>query len=67
VPEVRGDEIAVLAVTIAKRVCDLGSGRSAGERVGRIDAVWSGFEFKHRGEHRLKGVPGTRALLVVKS
>jgi class 3 adenylate cyclase len=58
--EVRGDDIAGLAVTIAKRVCDLAE---SGEVLvsGAIPplVVGSGIEFGHRGEHELKGVPGT--------
>jgi class 3 adenylate cyclase len=58
--EVRGDDIAGLAVTIAKRVCDLArpgevlvSFAFAGVVAG------SGIEFVDRGDHQLKGVPGT--------
>jgi class 3 adenylate cyclase/pimeloyl-ACP methyl ester carboxylesterase len=57
--EVRGDDIAGLAVTIAKRVCDL-----AGPREVFVSGVipplvvGSGIEFADRGEHDLKGVPG---------
>jgi class 3 adenylate cyclase len=61
--EVCGDDIAGLAVTIAKRVCDLAG---AGEVLvsGAIPpfVVGSGFDFVDRGEHELKGVPGTRRL-----
>jgi class 3 adenylate cyclase len=58
--EVRGDDIAGLAVTIAKRVCDLAGPREAlvSETV-RINMVGSGFEFNDCGDHELKGVPGT--------
>jgi class 3 adenylate cyclase len=58
--EVRGDDIAGLAVTIAKRVCDLaGPGEVLVSR-GVADAVaGSGIEFVDRGERELKGVPGT--------
>jgi class 3 adenylate cyclase len=58
--EVRGDDIGGMAVTIAKRVCDLAG---AGEVLvsGAIPplVVGSGFEFEDSGEHELKGVPGT--------
>jgi class 3 adenylate cyclase len=58
--EVRGDDIGGLGVTIAKRVCDLArpgevlvSFAVAGVVAG------SGIEFVDRGDHQLKGVPGT--------
>jgi class 3 adenylate cyclase len=58
--EVRGDDIAGLAVTIAKRVCDLAE---PGEVLvsGAIPPVvaGSGIDFLDRGEHQLKGVPGS--------
>jgi class 3 adenylate cyclase/pimeloyl-ACP methyl ester carboxylesterase len=58
--EVRGDDIAGLAVAIAKRVCDLAE---PGEVLvsGAIPplVVGSGIDFVDRGEHQLKGVPGT--------
>jgi class 3 adenylate cyclase len=58
--EVRVDDIAGLGVTIAKRVCDLA-------RPGEVLVSYavpgvvagSGIEFVDRGEHQLKGVPGT--------
>jgi class 3 adenylate cyclase len=58
--EVRGDDIAGLAVTIAKRVCDLaGAGEVLVSR-GVAEAVaGSGIEFVDRREHELKGVPGS--------
>jgi class 3 adenylate cyclase len=57
--EVRGDDIAGLAVTIAKRVCDLaGAGQLLVSETVRINMVGSGIEFTERGEHELKGVPG---------
>ena len=64
--EVRGDDLGGLAVTIAKRVCDLAG---AGEVLvsGAIPplVVGSGFDFVDRGEHELKGVPGTWRLFAV--
>jgi class 3 adenylate cyclase len=57
--EVRGDDIAGLAVTIAKRVCDL-AGRCqvlVSETV-RGHMVGAGIEFSDQGEQELKGVPG---------
>ena len=64
--EVRGDDIAGLAVTIAKRVCDLARAREVlvSESV-RINVVGSGIEFNGRGEQELKGVPGTWRLFAV--
>ena len=57
--EVRRDDIAGLAVTIAKRVCDLaGAGQLLVSETVRINMVGSGIEFTERGEHELKGVPG---------
>jgi class 3 adenylate cyclase len=58
--EVRGDDIAGLAVTIAKRVCDLaGAGEVVVTRTVTDLIVGAGTEFEDRGEHQLKGVPGT--------
>ena len=57
--EVRGDDIAGLAVTIAKRVCDLaGAGQALVSETVRGQMVGSGIEFNDYGEHELKGVPG---------
>jgi class 3 adenylate cyclase len=58
--EVRGDDIGGMAVTIAKRVCDLAGPGEALVSQGVEGAVaGSGIEFVDRGEHKLKGVPGT--------
>jgi class 3 adenylate cyclase len=58
--EVRGDDIAGLAVTIAKRVCDRGGpGEVLVTRTVADHVVGSGVELADRGEHQLKGVPGT--------
>jgi class 3 adenylate cyclase len=58
--EVRGDDIAGLAVTIAKRVCDLaGPGEVLITETVRLPMVGGGTEFLDRGEQELKGVPGT--------
>jgi class 3 adenylate cyclase len=57
--EVRGDDIAGLSVTIAKRVCDLaGPGQVLISETVRGQIVGGGIEFVDRGEHQLKGVPG---------
>jgi class 3 adenylate cyclase len=58
--EVRGDDIAGLAVTIAKRVCDLAApGQVLVTRTVTDQVVGSTIEFEDHGEHQLKGVPGT--------
>jgi class 3 adenylate cyclase len=58
--EVRGDDIGGLAVTIARRVCDLaGPGELLVSAVIPPLVVGSGIEFVDRGKHQLKGVPGT--------
>jgi class 3 adenylate cyclase/pimeloyl-ACP methyl ester carboxylesterase len=58
--EVRGDDIGGLAVTIAKRVCDLARAGEVLVSQGVEGAVaGSGIEFEGTGEHELKGVPGT--------
>jgi class 3 adenylate cyclase len=57
--EVRGDDIAGLSVTIAKRVCDLaGPGEVLVTRTVTDHVVGSDIEFEDRGERELKGVPG---------
>jgi class 3 adenylate cyclase len=64
--EIRGDDIAGLAVTIAKRVCDLaGPGQVLASEAVRMNMVGAGVQFQDRGEHQLKGVPGTWRLLTV--
>jgi class 3 adenylate cyclase len=58
--EVRGSDIAGLAVTIAKRVCDLaGPGEVLVSRTVADAVAGSGIEFVDRGKRELKGVPGT--------
>ena len=58
--EVRGDDLGGLAVTIAKRVCDLaGPGEVLVSETVRSLMVGSGVEFEGRGDYVLKGVPGT--------
>jgi class 3 adenylate cyclase len=58
--EVRGDDIAGLAVTIAKRVCDLaGPDRVLVTRTVADLVVGSRIDFVDRGKHELRGVPGT--------
>ena len=65
--EVRGDDIAGLAVTIARRVCDMaGPGQVLVSETVRGHMVGSGIEFDDRGEHELKGVPGNWRLFAVR-
>jgi class 3 adenylate cyclase len=56
--EVRGDDIAGLTVTIAKRTCDMaGPGQALVTETVRGQMVGAGINFVDQGEHRLKGVP----------
>jgi class 3 adenylate cyclase len=65
--ELRGSDIAGLAVTIASRVCDLaGPGEVLVTKTVTDHLVGSGIEFDDRGEHELKGVPGNWRLFDVK-
>jgi class 3 adenylate cyclase len=62
--EVRGDDIAGMAVTIAKRVCDLAApGQVLVSETVRGHLVGAGIEFSDEGEHKLRGVPGSWRLL----
>jgi class 3 adenylate cyclase len=64
--EVRGDDIAGLAVTISKRVCDLsGPGEVLVTETVRLPMVGSGMAFADKGEHELRGVPGNWRLFTV--
>ena len=64
--EVRGDDIAGLAVTIARRVCDLaGLGQLLVTRTVADHLVGAGIQLSDEGEHQLKGVPGTWRLYSV--
>jgi class 3 adenylate cyclase len=64
--EVRGDDIAGLAVTIAKRVCDLaGPGQVLVTRTVADHLVGSGLGFEDSGDRELKGVPGVWRLYAV--
>jgi len=64
--EVRGDDLGGLAVTIAKRVCDLaGPDQLLVSETVRGHMVGAGITFDDRGEHELKGVPGTWRLYAV--
>jgi class 3 adenylate cyclase len=58
--EVRGDDIGGLAVTIAKRLCDIAEpGEVLAPHLVEAVVAGSGIEFVDRGDHKLKGVPGT--------
>jgi class 3 adenylate cyclase len=64
--EVRGDDIAGMAVTIAKRVCDLaGAGEVLVTETVRHHMVDGGIDFTDRGEQELKGVSGKWRLYAV--
>jgi class 3 adenylate cyclase len=66
--EVRGDDIAGLAVTIAKRVCDLaGRGEVLTSHAVEAVAAGLGIKFENRGDYKLKGVPGTWRLYLAVS
>jgi class 3 adenylate cyclase len=66
--EVRGNDIAGLAVTIAKRVCDLaGTGQILVSETVRSNMVGAGIQFHAEGDYELKGVPGTWRLFSVET
>ena len=49
-----------MCTPIAKRICDLAQkGQVLISEPVRCALVGSGIEFRDRGEHQLKGVPGT--------
>jgi class 3 adenylate cyclase len=55
-----------MAVTIAKRVCDVARpGQVLVSETVRGQLVGSGIEFNDQGEHELKGVPGSWRLFAV--
>jgi class 3 adenylate cyclase len=65
--EVRGEDLAGMSVTIAKRVCDFaGSGEVFVSGAVPPLVTGAGFEFDDRGEHELKGVPGSWMLYAVR-
>jgi class 3 adenylate cyclase len=64
--EVRGDDVAGLAVHIGARVSALaGPGEVLVSSTVKDLVVGSSVEFAERGEHELKGVPGTWRLYAV--
>jgi len=64
--EIRDDDVAVLAVTIGKRTCDLAGSREVlvSETVKGL-IVGSGIPLSERGTHVLKGVPDEWRLFAV--
>jgi class 3 adenylate cyclase len=64
--EIRGDDLGGLAVHIAARVgASAGPGQIVVSGTVKDLVVGSGIEFTERGEHELKGVPGTWKLFAV--
>jgi class 3 adenylate cyclase/pimeloyl-ACP methyl ester carboxylesterase len=58
--ELRSDDVVGLAVSIAKRICDLANpGEVFVSRTVSDLAAGSDITFRDRGDHTLKGVPGT--------
>jgi class 3 adenylate cyclase len=64
--ELRGDDVTGLAVVIGARVSALaGPGKIVVSRTVVDLVAGSGIEFEDRGEHELKGVPGSWQLFGV--
>jgi class 3 adenylate cyclase len=64
--EERDNDVAGLAVTIAKRVCDLaGPSQVLASETVRNNMLGVATKFEDRGEHELKGVPRTWRLFAV--
>ena len=62
--EIRTDDVVGLPVTIAKRICDLaGAGEVLVSPTAGDLCVGSGLVFESRGDHRMKGIPGTWQIL----
>jgi class 3 adenylate cyclase len=65
--ELRSDDVVGLSVSIAKRICDLADPREVFvSRTVSDLAASSGIPFEDRGDHTLKGVPGTWRLFAAK-
>ena len=65
--EVRGEDLAGLAVHIGSRVAALaGPGEVLVSGTVKDLVVGAGIDFEDRGEHKLKGVPGTWKLFAVR-
>jgi class 3 adenylate cyclase len=66
--EIRDNDVAGLPVNIAKRLCDLAKpGEVLVNEVVRGLLVGSTFGFSERGQHELKGVPGSWKLFAARS
>jgi class 3 adenylate cyclase len=66
--EFRDNDVSGLAVSIAKRVCDLASaGQIFVTETVRGTVIGTDIEFDDRGQHELKGVPGTLQLHTVRT
>ena len=64
--EVRPDDVVGLAVTIAKRICDLaGPGQVLGSEGVKGQLVGSGIATSEKGTHILKGVPDEWRLFAI--
>ena len=64
--ELRGADIAGMTVNIGSRVCDLAEANQILVSRTVVDlVVGSGIDFEDRGEHSMKGVPGTWRLFAV--
>ena len=64
--ERRGNDVAGIAVHLAQRVQSLARPREVLVSPTVVDlVVGSGLQFEDRGEHELRGVPGTRRLFAV--
>ena len=66
--EIRGDDIGGIAVHLAARVLEqAGPGELLTSSAVPLLVAGSGLEFEDRGEHELKGVPGTHRLYAVEN
>jgi class 3 adenylate cyclase len=66
--EIRPDDVVGLAVSIAKRICDLaGPGQVLVSETVKGHIVGSGIPMSEQGTHVLKGVPETWRLFAVKN
>jgi class 3 adenylate cyclase len=66
--ELRDDDVAGIAVVLGQRVSDIAGSNEVLVSRTVVDLVaGSGIEFDDRGEHQLKGVPGTWQLLAARA
>ncbi len=64
--ELQGDDVAGIAVNVGARVCTIAEAGEVLVTATLRDLVeGSGLEFKARGAHALKGIPGTHELFAV--